>query len=294
MVVLNPAAGHEEPARVRRQLGGALAVRGVDFDIRETAAAGDAARLAREAASLGYRAVVAAGGDGTIAEVITGLAGTGVPLGIVARGTGNQLAANLGIPQEMEAAAEVVASGRPAAIDIGQLEGGRYFALIAGAGWDAEVMGACTRELKERWGFAAYLFAGLRSAVTPPSSHFRITADGAETEIRAATVLVANAGQLFHPLFPVDVRLAPGSSFSDGLLDVCVFAPSGLTDVAAMLWRVARKRYVGDDRMLFLQAREVRVEADPPTVTQVDGDVAGLTPLSARAVAGGVTVLLPR
>jgi YegS/Rv2252/BmrU family lipid kinase len=292
-VVLNPAAGLEDPARVRRLIGGALAVRGASFDLVETGGEGDAERFAREGGARGYRAVLAAGGDGTIAEVITGLAGSPVPLGIIPHGTGNQLAANLGIPSDVEGAVEVAVNGVPTPIDIGQLSDGRYFALMAGAGRDAEVMTSCTRELKDRWGFAAYLFAGLRSSVAPPSALFRITADGQEIEVRAATVLVANAGQLFHALFPVEVRIAPGVSFHDGLLDVCIFAPRGLTDVAAMLWRVARRQYQGDERMIYLQAREVRIETDPPIITQVDGDLAGQTPLAARAVEGGVRVLLP-
>jgi YegS/Rv2252/BmrU family lipid kinase len=293
LVVLNPAAGQEDPARVRRQIGGALAVRGASFDLAETAGAGDAERLAREGAERGYRVVMAVGGDGTIAEVITGLAGSRVPLAIIPRGTGNQLAANLGIPAAVEAAVEVAVHGVPTPIDIGQLSTGRYFALMAGAGWDAEVMTSCTRELKDRWGFAAYLFAGVRASVSPTSALFRITADDQEIEVRAATVLLANAGQLFHALLPMEVHIAPGVSFHDGLLDVCIFAPRTLTDVAAVLWRVARRKYQGDERMIYLQAREVRIETDPVLVTQVDGDLAGETPLVARAVAGGVRVLLP-
>lgn len=279
---------------MRRQIGGAFAVRGVPFDLVETAAAGDAERLAREAVRLGYRAVVAAGGDGTIAEVITGLAGSETPLGIIPQGTGNQLAANLGIPADVERAVEVAAHGTASPLDIGQLSGGRYFALMVGAGWDAEVMASCTRELKDRWGFSAYLFAGLRRSAPPPSAEFLITADGEEFRIRAATVLVANAGHLFSSLFPVELQIAPFSSFHDGLLDVCIYAPRSLTDVAAVLWRVARRQFQGDDRMIYLQARSIRIDADPPLVTQVDGDYLGHTPLEARAVPGGVRVLMPR
>lgn len=278
---------------MRRQIGGAFAVRGAGFDLLETTAAGDAERMARDAVQKGYRAVVAAGGDGTIAEVITGLAGAEVPLGIIPRGTGNQLAANLGIPADVERAVAVAIDGVPVPIDIGQLSTGRYFALMAGLGWDAELMNSCTRELKERWGFGAYLFAGLRSAVAPPSALFHITADGRELRIRAATVLVANAGHLFHGVFPVDVQIAPSTSFHDGLLDVCVFAPRTITDVAAVLWRVARRQYRGDDRMIYLQAREIRIVTDVPTIAQVDGDCIGEASLEARSVPGGVRVLTP-
>ncbi|HET8656173.1 MAG TPA: diacylglycerol kinase family protein [Longimicrobiaceae bacterium] len=293
LVVLNPAAGQDDAARMRRLIGGAFAVRGAAFDLVETAGPGDAERLAREAADLGYRAVAAVGGDGTIAEVVTGLAGTGVPLGIVPRGTANQLAANLGIPSGLERAVDVVVNGTPRPIDVGQLAGGRYFALMAGAGWDAEVMSIATRQLKERWGFGAYLYAGLRRAAAPPSADFRLTIDEREVRVRAATVIVANVGQLVHALLPVDLHIAPAASIQDGLLDVCIFAPRSVPDVAAVLWRVASRNPVVDERMIYLQARQVRVESDPPVVTQVDGDLAGETPLEARAVPGGARVLLP-
>jgi diacylglycerol kinase (ATP) len=294
MVVLNPAAGQDEPARVRRRIGGALAVRNAAFDLEETRGPGDAERLAREAVRLGYRAVIAAGGDGTLAEVISGVAGSTVPIGIVPLGTANQVAANLGVPGDVERAIELAVNGTPHPVDVGQLGNGRYFALMAGAGWDAEVMSFATRELKDRWGFGAYLFAGLRSSMAPQATTFSITADGQSFEVRAATVIVANVGQLVYDLLPLDLRIGPGVSFEDGLLDVCIFAPRSLPDVAAVLWRVASRRYVGDQRMIYLQAREIRIDADPPTITQVDGDLAGPTPLEARAVPAGVRILLPR
>jgi diacylglycerol kinase (ATP) len=294
LVVLNPAAGQADPERVRRQIGGAFAVRGASFDLVETTAAGDAEALAREAVELGYRAVVAAGGDGTLAEVVTGLAGSDVPLGIIPQGTANLVASNLGIPADIEKAVATAVHGRCVPMDIGQLGDGRYFALIAGAGWDAEVMRSATRELKDRLGFGAYLLAALRTVVTPPSALFHIAVDGQEFEIRAATVLIANVGQIFHAMLPLDFKIAPATSVSDGMLDICIFAPRSLPDVATVLWKVASKRYVGDQRMIYLKAREIRLEADPPVITQVDGDLAGETPLLARAVAGGVRVLVPR
>jgi diacylglycerol kinase (ATP) len=294
LLILNPTAGREDPLKLRRQLGSAFAARGASFDLRETAAIGDGVALARHAAELGYRAVVAVGGDGTVAEVITGLAGSTIPLAIIPRGTANQVAGNLHIPPDVERAVEIAVHGVPAPMDIGQLGDGRYFALIAGAGWDAEVMAVATRELKDRWGFGAYLYACLRKAISPPSALFRITADDREFEIRAATVLIANVGHLFYELLPGDLRLAPAGSFSDGLLDICIFAPKNLPDVAAVLWKMARRSFVGDERMLYLQVRSIRIETDPPVITQVDGDVAGETPLEARVVPAGVRVLVPK
>ncbi len=293
LLVLNPAAGQGDPGRVRRGLGAAFAARGAAFDLVETAGAGDAEAHARRAAELGYRSVVAVGGDGTVAECITGLAGTGVPLAIVPQGTGNQVARNLGIPLPVDAAVETVVAGRPEPIDVGRLGDGRYFAVTAGAGWDAEVISVATRALKDRWGFGAYLYAGLRTVNAPPAADFRITADGQELEVRASMVLAVNMGTFVSSHFSLELRIGPGVSFRDGLLDVCIFAPRHAPDVAAMLWRVARGRYEGDDRMIYLRAREVRIESDPAVVTEIDGDLVGHTPLEASVVPGGVRVLLP-
>lgn len=293
LVILNPAAGQGNARRMRRQIGGAFAVHGASIDLVETEASGDAERLARQAVEAGYRAVAVCGGDGTIAEAVTGLAGSGVPLGIIPVGTANLVAASLGLPPSIEKSVEVIVNGNASPMDVGQLEDGRHFALIAGAGWDAELMRTATRELKDRLGFGAYVLAGLRQAATPPTAHFRLTVDGEEIEVSAATVLVANVGRIFHSVLPLDFEIAPATSTSDGKFDVCIFAPRTLTDVAAVLWKVASKRFMGDQRMIYLQAREIRIEAEPPIITQVDGDVAGKTPLVARVVAGGVNVLTP-
>lgn len=294
LVVLNPVAGQEDTDRVLRLLAGAFAVRRAGFDIVTTSGPGDAERFAREAAQLGYRAVVAVGGDGTVGEVITGLAGTGVPLGIVPKGTGNQVAYNLGIPRSVEAAVDAVVNGETVPMDLGQVENGRYFAVAAGVGWDAAVVSVATRELKDRWGFGAYLYAALRVGATPPIARYRITADGETLEVDAAMVLAANMGLIVSNPPALNVRIGPGVSHRDGKLDVCIFAPRTLPQAAGLVWRMYRRRYAGDDRLIYLQAREVIVESDPPVVTETDGELLGETPMRARAVPGGIHVLVPR
>jgi diacylglycerol kinase (ATP) len=291
---MNPASGQIEAERALRLLAGAFAVRGVAIDVVQTAGDGDAEAAARRAVAEGFRAVVAVGGDGTVGEVITGLVGSDVPLGIVPKGTANQVAANLGIPRFIEGAVEVAVRGVPSPIDLGRLDTGRYFALAAGAGWDAAVIAGATRTLKNRLGFGAYLFSGLRVGVVPPSADFHIVADDRDLHVRAAMVLVANMGEyVANVVPPVGVTIGPDISFRDGLLDVCVFAPRRAADVAAVLWRIARRRYEGDDRLVYLRAARVSVTSDPAVVTEVDGDVIGRTPLTAHVVPGGVRVLLP-
>jgi YegS/Rv2252/BmrU family lipid kinase len=293
-IILNPAAGQDDPEKLMRSVGGAFAARGVPFDLHITEHPGHAAELAAYSAEQGYRAVCVVGGDGTLAEAATGLSGTGVPLGIIPRGTANQVASNLRIPRRLEAAVDVIIHGATLSLDLGRIDG-RAFALVAGAGFDAAVMAAATREMKERWGFGAYIFAAVKEAMAATPNRFRITADGRDFEVDAVTVLVANVGELFSNFigirFPLTPR--PRTSWQDGLLDVVVLAPRNVPEFATLLWRAAHNKFGGDERLIHLQAREITIDADPPIAVQIDGDPAGNTPVTATAVAGALKVLVP-
>lgn len=293
-IILNPAAGQEEPARLRRLIGGEFSARRSSFDLAETERPGHATELAREAAGLGYRSVCVVGGDGTVAEAATGLAGTDVPLAVIPRGTANQMAHNLRIPSNLEEAVELAVTGQPAAVDLGRI-GDRDFALVAGAGLDAAVMASATRGMKERWGFGAYVFAAVKEALTAQPVEFCITADGESLNVRAVSVMLANVGELFAHFLPFPVPLAPRSesSWQDGLFDVVVVAPKNVMDVPAVFWKALGGQFGEDDRLLHFQANEVTVEADPAIAVQIDGDPAGETPMSARAVEGAVRIVSP-
>ncbi len=293
LVLVNPRAAGGQPAALRRRIGGAMAARGVPFDIVETSTPEEGLTVVRAAALRGYRAVVAAGGDGTIALALRGTAGTTTPVGILPFGTGNQLALNFGIPLSLEEAVRVAVEGATERIDLGRI-GDERFALIAGAGLDASVMAETTSEMKSRLGVLAYFYAGLKNVVTAKPIAYRIIADDQEIQVQAVMVLLANAGLLGAGSLPVEVQVAPKTSFQDGLLDVAVFAPRHLPDMAAMLWKVALKRYTGDDRMIFLQAQKVRVESDPPVAAQVDGEARGETPIEAEIDPLAGRILVPR
>jgi YegS/Rv2252/BmrU family lipid kinase len=294
-IILNPAAGQEETARLRRKLGGAFAARNAPFDLLTTEYAGHATVIAREAARLGYRAVCVVGGDGTLAEAATGVANTTVPLAIIPRGTANQVARNLNIPVAFEKAVDVAVHGVATPIDLGRVNG-RSFALLAGAGFDAAVMASATRELKERWGFAAYIYAAVKEALAAGPARFRIRADARELEVSAVTVMIANVGELFTRYLPLRLPLTPQplSSWNDGRFDVVIIAPRKLPHWATVLWNAARHRFGGTDELIHLQAREVTIDAEPVVPVQIDGDPAGTTPMSAVAVERAARILLPR
>jgi diacylglycerol kinase (ATP) len=294
LIILNPNAGNENPASVCRRIGGAYAARGASFDLVMTERPGHATELAREAVRLGYGAVAACGGDGTLAEAASALAGSMTPLAVLPRGTANQVAMNLGIPLDLEHAVEVAVGGHTTTIDLG-LIGDRAFTLVAGAGFDAAVMEAATRELKERWGFAAYIYAAVKQVLSAEPRRFRITADDRELEVDAVSVMVANVGELFSRWLPLRVPLGPRptSAWHDGLLDVVVLAPRNPQDVAALLWRAAQGGFSTSDRLLHFQTHTITIAADPPIAVQVDGDPAGVTPVSMSVMRDAMRIIVP-
>ena len=294
LIILNPHAGQEDEPRMRRRLGGAFAARGAAFDIVTTESAGHATAIAREGAALGYRAVAVCGGDGTLAEVATGLAGTDTPLAIIPRGTANQVAYNLGIPRALEDAVNVAVFGNASSIDLGRIDD-RAFALVAGAGFDAAVMHSATRDLKERWGFGAYIYAAMKEALTAKPRTFHITADGRAIDVQAVSVMVANVGELFTRWIPLRFSLAPQptSAWHDGLLDVIIVAPRNAPELAEVLWRSAHRKFSGSERLVHFQASEITIDADPPIAVQVDGDPAGMTPVSMAVMKDAMRVMVP-
>jgi diacylglycerol kinase (ATP) len=294
LIIVNPKAGQDSLATLRRKLGGAFAARDVAFDLVTTERSGHATELAREAAELGYQKVCVVGGDGTIAEAATGLVGFDVPLAVIPRGTANQVAQNLKIPTTFEKAVNVAIDGEATPIDLGEIDG-RAFALVAGAGFDAAVMLSATRELKERWGFGAYIYAAVKQAMSSTPARFRITTEETTLEVSGVSVMIANVGSLFTKYIPLRFPLTPRplSSWNDGVFDVVVVAPHNFPDWATVLWNAARMQFGGNNRLIHLHARRVTIESDPIVPTQIDGDPASDTPLTASVLKSGVRIMLP-
>jgi len=292
-VILNPAAGHARARQLRDHVRAAFADHRQPIDLVETEGPGHATELAHAATGLGYRVVCAVGGDGTLAETATALAGTGTPMAIVPRGTANQLAANLRIPRDIDAAVRLAVHGRPVDVDVGSIEG-RIFALAAGAGFDAAVMARATRELKERWGFGAYIYAMLKEAASRPRTHFRITADGRELNVDAMSVLIANVGAIYATFPPMRMPMTPHpeSAWRDGLLELVILEPASVPRFAGLLVRLAFRGF-GGEGLLHLQAKEIRVDAEPGAPFEIDGDFVGHTPFVARVLPGALRILVP-
>jgi diacylglycerol kinase (ATP) len=238
-----------------------------EFLVTQKADAGTAA--AREAATSGADLVVAAGGDGTVRGCAEGLAGTDIPLGIVALGTGNLLARTLGIPAHPKAALNIAlgATGttEDQRIDLATADG-IPFTAMAGMGLDAAVV-AATR-LKHHLGWLAYAMAGAVHLALPPASFSIRMDDGAPVERAARSVVVGNSG-----LLPGGFSLLPDARIDDGLLDVGVLAPHGPFGWPRVAGRVLSHSHQQDRHLERFQARKVEITAHVPLPREIDGEV---------------------
>ena len=275
IVVFNPAAGMRRASLMWRVLD-VLVANGVRIELSETHRPGHAEALAREAVCRGSSMVVAAGGDGTIAEVANGLMGSTARLGVIPLGTANVMAHELELPFEPRAVAAALAFGRTRPIWPGVVrttEGSRLFVQMVGVGFDAQVVHHLPVALKRMFGRGAYVIQTLRelAGYRFPTIHLRL--DGEVTQ--AASVIVSK-GRLYGGRFV----LAPSACAGEPGFSVVLFDHSGIA--AGLLYGAALplnllSRAPG---VRHVRARQVDFIDNEALPAQADGDAVGWTPIA--------------
>jgi diacylglycerol kinase family enzyme len=251
-----------------------------------------AAALAEAARTRGCQAVVVAGGDGTISQVVNELP-SGVPLAVLPLGTENLLARALGFVRDPYALARAVVACRTRTIDLGRAtaEGrSRLFALMLGAGFDAAVVhrvatwrarGSALRRVRR----ASYLVPIAACVIDYAYSPVRLTTEAATTE--GAHCVIANVGG-----YALDLKFTPGAEADDGRLDWLVLQRPGLASLLAYCWTVYRGRHLQRADVRAGQATRLRVTAAMPTPVQLDGDPWGTTPVEVEIVPRALTLVV--
>jgi diacylglycerol kinase (ATP) len=236
----------------------------------------------------GCAAVIAVGGDGTVAETVTGIDGASVPLGIVPAGSTNIIAQNLRIPSDATRAAGVVfARVATQRLDVGMCNG-RRFLHMAGGGFDSRMFEQTDPRLKQRIGWLAYLQGASRTILAPPAD-FMIRVDGVEVECRSPLVLVANGAGIIRPSLPIH----PGIRYDDGMLDVVIFTARSTAQIARTVARFASKSLERSPYTVRLRGRTIRVDSDPPIPIQLDGDVVDTTPADFTIAPSAIEIIVP-
>jgi diacylglycerol kinase family enzyme len=265
-VIVNPVKV-SDLALLRRIVGVGLSAAGwPEPRWLETTAEDSGRGQTAQAVADGAELVFVCGGDGTVMAAVTALAGTDVALAVLPAGTGNLLAANLGLGTDAAAGVEVALEGGRKRIDVGVI-GDRCFAVMAGMGFDAQMLEGTSEAAKKHIGWLAYV-GGAAKHLRDRPMRVRIVLDGgAPMPRRPRSVIVGNVGRLQG-----GVRLLSAARPDDGKLDVAVLSPNSLRHWAALGWAVLRRR----KRVPLMEtytAERVEIFSNRAQPRQLDGDL---------------------
>ncbi len=291
-IIANPASGGAQSDTALRELGETarwLTERGMPTELRLTRHPGHATELAREAAIAGYDMVIAAGGDGTVNDVIQSLAGYHTALGVLPMGTVNVWAREMGISLNASEARETLLRGIRRRVDLGRA-GQRYFLMMAGVGFDAEVARRVEKGRLKRFGLKLleYLATVSFLSVTRPSDTIRITMGARKRSQQALMVIIGNTR-----LYGGAMTFTRKAIADDGALDLVVVGSGGLFHRIGVLGRAFLRRPAVGPRVRYERTQYVRLDAKRPVPVQVDGEVIGYLPMSFSVSPLALTVIVP-
>ena len=273
-LILNPTAGADQALAHAARLNERLTERFGPIEIALTAKTGDGEAAARRALEDGCTVLVVGGGDGTLNEVLNGVASVPnglsiVTFGVIPLGTGNDFAQGLGLPADVDEAVEVVIRGRTLAVDIGNVNG-RSFVNISGGGFIAEVSEAVTPQLKSIAGRLAYLLGGAQTLLEfePVLMTLRAEPGGQRLDTRVYAFAACNSR-----LIGGGKLIAPHAMIDDGLLDFCVIDAMPTLEFVALLRRVADGEHVPDPRVQYLRASQATLQFDRRILINTDGEI---------------------
>jgi diacylglycerol kinase (ATP) len=296
-LIVNPTSGPWDTRREIPAILNHLEDHGWRTSLHTTERPGEATELARQAVTQGLDGVFVVGGDGTINEIVNGMAESPVALGVLPGGTSNVWAKELGLPTRsprhmlpLVDSVRALVPGSTRRIDLGKLNG-RYFLQWSGLGLDAEVTYAMEPRTRRqrRLGALAYITAGFATAANMVGTRTRLTIDGKRIYRRSILIVISNS-QLYGGL----VRIATDARLDDGLLDVDVFAGTGFGSIMRTVLAVITGLHVRDPRHSCYQGCAIHVETDKPVAVHIDGEPFGSTPVDCEVISRALTVLIPR
>ena len=292
LIILNPTSGQHEVEDSLKTIAEILEAHEIKFDYKLTQGEGDATNWAKEAQGR-YDLIVAAGGDGTVMEVIAGLieADSHLPVLIAPLGTGNILSRVVDLPLSLQGALKASLAGEPRDFDVGHLvSSNEYFMLSAGTGIDADVVKEANREMKDKLGFFAYVIATLKNLGNRHSTPMVLELDGEKQELNAHTVIVFNASQVHLGL----LELGPGVNPHDGMLDIAVMHESSPVGTLQTLWRLFTGQLKREDeKPEHLRAKHVRLESKRKLTLQADGEELSEAVLDVEVLPKAAKLLVP-
>ena len=289
-IILNPSAGK---ARDLDDIVARMA-RLPDAEIRLTNKPGSAARFAKTALKNGRELIVAAGGDGTLNEVVNGIGenSANVRVGLIPLGTGNDFARSIAVPPDVDTAIDLIRAGETRAIDLVRVTSDevRYFVNVSAGGFSGLVNEKLTAEMKKTWGPLAYLRSA--AAALPELRAYRTTLafDNDESLMfELYNVVVANGRYVAGGML-----IAPEAAIDDGLLDVILIPKRPAPELALAVAQIALGTHLSSDAIVYRRTAKLTVNSKPGMWFNVDGELVGNEPARFEIVPRALNFIAPK
>ncbi|MGD6803886.1 diacylglycerol kinase [Rossellomorea vietnamensis] len=289
-IIYNPTSGRELFKKHLPEVLIKLEQAGYEASCHATICEGDATEAARTAVERKYDLVVAAGGDGTLNEVVNGLAEQDYRprLGIVPMGTTNDFARALNIPRDIGAAVDVIIKGDTIPVDIGRMNSNRYFINIAGGGRLTELTYEVPSKLKTVLGQLAYYLKGVEMLPSIKATDLTIEYDGKLFEGEAMLFLIGLTNSVggFE-------KLAPDASINDGMFSLLILKKTNLAEFIRIASLAVRGDHVKDPNVIYTKANRIKVHSKDKVQLNIDGEFGGLLPVEFENLYRHLEVFVP-
>jgi len=283
VVILNPASGSPDSLRGWQERVESIACR---CPIRITSHTGEAKALARRAVEEGFEKIVAAGGDGTVNEVVNGIAGSNAALGLLPIGTVNVFAMELGLPsRDLKVCWDIVQGANVRLVDLPSANG-RCFVQLAGVGLDAQVVKETSLAFKHSFGPLSYLISAAQIAGRQPPE---LVIKSADTSVNEASFVLIGNGRLYGGPFPFFKR----AIIDDGLFDVVVFKRLGYLEIIKYLQDVIFSSDIRAPEIEYFQTHRLHITSEQDVPLELDGELAGSCPVTFQIQQKALRVLAP-
>lgn len=282
LFIVNPSAGRGRCLNIWRSLEHRITI---PYSVTMTQGPGDATKKARDAVKQGFKKIVSVGGDGTLNEVVNGIVGSKIELGVIPAGSGNDFAKTAGIPLNATEALEYAQRGRSDFIDLGKFNGS-YFINCSGAGFDAEVVRTVNEDMRLLKGTGAYVASVLVSLIRFAPWDAVITVDGKIFK-RNVWLIAAAKGKYFGG----GMMIAPDASMESGQFDVCIVNKMSRFDIIRFLPKVFKGAHTSHPAFEVIRGKHIQIESEESVPIQVDGENKGRLPADFSVLPKAVKVI---
>jgi len=290
-LIYNPTSGKEEFQKKLPEILDYFERAGYETSCHATKKAGDATKAAESAVNRAFDLIIAAGGDGTLYEVINGMAERSYrpPLGIIPSGTTNDFARAIGLPlRNIKKSCEMIVHGEATPIDIGKVND-KYFINIAGAGALTDLTYEVPSKLKTIIGQLAYYIKGIEKLPFIRPSHVRIETDERVIDEEIMLFLIANSNSVGGL-----ERLAPSASLNDGKFDCLILRKTSLPEFLRIASHVIKGDHIKDPDVIYFQTKKLKATASSNVYVNLDGELGGELPMEFTALPKHLKVIMPK